>query len=81
MAADHPYVYPNSRAEARRLKQTQMHEDSFRLNVECARAIEQAIRDHFDEANDTLTEGCAQPVLERYGFKRVNFVQLPEGIP
>lgn len=74
MATDHPYVYPNSRAEARRLGQTQMHEDSFRLNVECARAIEQAIRDHFDEADDTLTEGCAQSVLKRYGFKRVNFV-------
>ena len=42
MASDFPYVYPNSRAEARRLGQTQMHEDSFRLNVDCARAIEQA---------------------------------------
>ena len=53
MASDFPYVYPNSRAEARRLGQTQMHEDSFRLNVDCARAIEQAIRDHFNE-----TERC-----------------------
>ena len=43
MAADFPYVYPNSRAEARRLGQMRMHEDSFRLNVDCARAIEQAI--------------------------------------
>lgn len=44
MAGDFPYVYPNSRAEAHRHKETQMHEDSFRLNVDCARAIEQAIR-------------------------------------
>ncbi|NBI65961.1 DUF3849 domain-containing protein [Pseudoflavonifractor sp. 60] len=74
MAADFPYVYPNSCAEARRHKETQMHEDSFRLNVSCARAIEQAIRDHFDESAEELTEGCAQAVLEQYGFKRVNFV-------
>lgn len=74
MAADYPYVYPNSRAEACRLGQTQMHEDSFRLNMDCARAIEQAIRDHFDEADETLAEGCAQSVLEQFGFKRVNFV-------
>ena len=74
MAADYLYVYPNSRAEARRLGQTQMHEDSFRLNVDCARAIEQAIRDHFDEADESLAEDCARSVLEQFGFKRVNFV-------
>lgn len=74
MASDFPYVYPNSRAEARRLGQTQMHEDSFRLNVDCARAIEQAIRDHFDEADESLAEDCARSVLEQFGFKRVNFV-------
>lgn len=74
MAADFPYVYPNSRAEARRLGQTRMHEDSFRVNVDCARAIEQAIRDHFNDADESLSEGCAQSVLERFGFKRVNFV-------
>ena len=74
MASDFPYVYPNSRAEAHRHKETQMHADSFRLNVDCARAIEQAIRDHFDEADKSLTEDCARSVLEKFGFKRVNFV-------
>lgn len=74
MAADYPYLYLNSRAEAHRLGETQRHEDSFRLNVECARAIEQAIRDHFRQADETLSGNCAQSVLERYGFKRVNFV-------
>ena len=74
MASDFPYVYPNSRAEAHRRKETQMHEDSFRLNVDCARAIEQAIRDHYDEADKSLTEDCARSVLEKFGFKRVNFV-------
>lgn len=74
MAADYPYVYPHSRAEARRLGQTQMHEDSFRLNVDCARSIEQAIRDHFDDADESLAGDCARSVLEQFGFKRVNFV-------
>ena len=74
MAADFPYLYPYSRNEAGRLGQTQMHEDSFRLNVDCARAIEQAIREHFNDADESLSEGCAQSVLERFGFKRVNFV-------
>lgn len=74
MASDFPYVYPYSRAEARRRQETQRHEDSFRLNVDCARAIEQAVRDHFSEAEERLTEGCAQAVLDKFGFKRVNFV-------
>lgn len=74
MAADFPHLYPYSRAEARRHKETQRHENSFRLNVDCARAIEQAIRDHFNAVDENLKEGCAQSVLDQYGFKRVNFV-------
>ena len=74
MAADFPYLYPYSRAEARRLGETQRHEDSFRLNVQCARDIEKAIREHFNEADESLMENCAQSVLEQYGFKRVFFV-------
>lgn len=71
---DFPYLYPNSLADARRLGETQQYDDSFHLNVDCARAIEQAIRDHFDEDTEVLKEGCAQSVLERFGFKRTNFV-------
>lgn len=74
MAADFPYLYPYSRAEARRSGETRMHEDSFRVNVDCARAIEQAIQEHFNDADGSLSEGCAQSVLERFGFKRVNFI-------
>ena len=72
--AEFPYLYRNSRTEAGRLGETQRHEDSFRLNVQCARDIEQAIRDHFNDANESLKDGCAQTVLEQYGFKRVNLV-------
>ena len=74
MGADFPYLYPYSRAEAERLGRTRRYEDSFHLNVDCARAIEQAIREHFSEADEGLTADCAQSVLEQFGFKRVNFV-------
>ena len=72
--ADFPYLYPYSWSEANRRGERQMHEDSFRRNAGCARAIEQAIRDHFNEADRELADGCARSVLEQYGFKRVNFV-------
>lgn len=74
MAADFPYLYPYSHGEAERRGDTQRYDASFRENVCCARAIEQAIRDHFNDADETLAGDCAQSVLERYGFKRVNFV-------
>lgn len=74
MPADYPYVYPHSRVDARRAKETRQYEDSFRLNVSCSCAIEQAVRAHFDESNEELKDGCAQVVLEQYGFMRVNFV-------
>lgn len=74
MAAEFPYLYPFSQAEAHCRGETQMHMDSFYENVKCARAIEKAIREHFDETSEALTDGCARSVLEAYGFKRVWFV-------
>ena len=74
MRADFPYVYPLSRSEALRRNETQMHEDSFRENVKCAWDIEKAIRDCSGEGRTALAEGCAQSILEAYGFKRVRFV-------
>lgn len=74
MAAEFPYVYPFSRSEAQRRNETQTHEDSFRENVKCAWDIEKAVRDCSDEGRTALSEGCAQSILEAYGFKRVRFV-------
>ena len=74
MAADLPYVYPCSHGEALRRGEGEHHDSSFRLNVQCARDIEDAIRAHFHEADGSLGEQCAQSVLEKFGFKRVNFV-------
>lgn len=74
MASDFPYVYPYSLGEALRRGEGEHHDSSFRLNVQCARDIEDAIRAHFHEADGSLGEQCAQSVLEKFGFKRVNFV-------
>lgn len=71
---DFPYLCRDPYGEAVRYGMEKQYDASFRENVICARAIEQAIRDYSDEVNGGLVEGCVQPVLERYGFKRVNFV-------
>ena len=74
MASDFPALYPYSRAEAVRCGETQKHEDSFRENVKCAWDIEKALREYGHDDSTALGEGCAQSILETYGFKRVWFV-------
>ena len=71
---DFPYLCRDPYGEAVRYGMEKQYDASFRENVICARAIVQAIRDYSDEVNGGLAEGCVQSVLERYGFKRVNFV-------
>lgn len=72
MAAEFPHLYPYSFSTAEKLEERPQYEESFYINVECAGAIEQAIRDY--SSGDDLRENCAESVLEHYGFKRVNFV-------
>lgn len=74
MAADFPHLYPYSRKEAKEHGELELWDESFRNNVACARAIEDAIRQDFDEETDSIRLGCAERVLEEYGFKRVNLV-------
>ena len=72
--ADFPYLYPYSRSDARSMNEEQRWQDSFRNNVQCARDIEQAINQFYDEEADRLKPGCAEAVLEKWGFKRTRFV-------
>lgn len=74
MGNDFPPVYPNSHGEAVRFCEEREFDSSFRQNVCCARDIELAIRKFSNETDWSLKEGCAQTVLEKYGFERVNFV-------
>ncbi len=74
MLKDHPYLYPYSKDDAKRSNELDRRQESFRNNVACSRAIEEAIRQDFGRDIDSIREGCADKVLEQYGFKRVNFV-------
>ena len=72
MGRDYPSVYRYSAEDARRSDELKQHARSLQQNASCACAIESSIRDCLTE--DGLKEGCADAVLKRHGFKRVNFV-------
>ena len=45
---------------------------SFRANVECKNAIEEAIASHY--ADNRLDGSCVKEVVDRFGMDRVSFV-------
>jgi hypothetical protein len=69
---DFPYVYPYSVEEAKRLGQLTEWRESFRANIACKKAIEQAIRRDFDGMY--LKADCVGSVIAEYGFRRVQWV-------
>ena len=75
MANENPYLYPDARGDAVRAHEEELWEKSFRENVCCARAIEEALRQRADPNDPSyLPEDCITPVLEQYGFKRTSYV-------
>ena len=84
MAVDkYVYLYPYSLKEARRIdgnewppwkttSDVELWRDSFRENIRCKEAIEQAIRTGFDGMH--LNPDCAENVIEAFGYKRTEFV-------
>lgn len=70
--SDRVPLYPYSLEDARRSEEVSLWRDSFRENIRCKEAIEQAIRRSFDGMY--LQKDCAKGVLEEFGFKRVQFV-------
>lgn len=73
MASEYVYLYSHTHSDAVRLHETELWEKSFRENVACARAIEQALRKEYSETGP-IPADLAEQVLKEYGFKRVNFV-------
>lgn len=65
-------LYPYTLREAWDRNELRQFNDSLFQNAQCARDIERSIHGHF--AGGVLRAGCAEAVLEQYGFKRVNFV-------
>lgn len=65
-------MYPYTAKEARDRGELELWRANFRSNCACAGAIELAIRRDFDGMH--LKEGCAESVIEQYGYKRVGYV-------
>ena len=58
---------------AGRSNERKLWRDSYKENCDCARAIEKAINSAYDYQKSCLND-CAAPVIEQYGFDRVNWV-------
>lgn len=66
------YVYPYSVSEAKSRNELALWRESWRENMACAKDIRQSIADHYHD--NCLDSECVREMLEKYGFKRVNFV-------
>lgn len=72
---EYPYLYRYSYQDAVADGEEDLWKESFRENVCCARAIEEALREsEIPDDPAQLPPDCIAPALEKYGFKRVNFV-------
>lgn len=67
----YPPLYEWSLEEAIHNNEQGLWRESYRENCDCARAIERAIEEHH---HDNVLEDCVQPLIDRYGFDRVNWV-------
>ena len=59
------YPYPYSAAEARKRNELSLWRESYKANIACRNAIEDAIRQNFDGMN--LQTDCLKAVLDEYG--------------
>lgn len=65
-------VYEYSRQEAKRNNEFELWRDSYLMNQQCRKAIEQGIDSHFDGA--FLDAACVQDAVSEFGFDRVQWV-------
>lgn len=69
---DETYLYPCSAEEARRQNELSLWRASHQANIACKKAIEEAVRTHYDGTH--LEPGCLSGVLQKYGYKRTAWV-------
>lgn len=67
-----PSVYRYSAEDAGRCDELALWRASFRENIHCSRAIEDAIAQSFDGM--TLNDSCVNDILEQFGYKRTMWV-------
>lgn len=70
--ADKISLYRDSLEEAKRDQEMQIWRESYRENVRCARAIEEAVRHHFNGMH--LAKDSPKDVIEMFGYDRVFWV-------
>ena len=68
----YPPVYKGTLEQAMGERDVDAYLDSRKLNLDCKKAIEEAIRENFDGLH--LKQDAAKEVVERFGEERVNFV-------
>lgn len=69
--SEHKPLYMWSLDYAVRNNERDLWRESYRENCDCARAIERAISENYQ---DNILDNCIQSVIDRYGFDRVNWV-------
>lgn len=72
MNKEFPQLYRHSLDEARHCNEIDEWRESHRANLDCVRAIENAI--NRDYSDNHLAEGCAKSVIDQFGFDRVNYI-------
>ena len=72
MASDFFSIYPHSFHEAKQRSELPRWKESHKENVACKNAIEEAIRSDFDGMH--LDKGCAERVIDQFGYHRVAYV-------
>lgn len=64
--------YEYSLDNARHCNEVNEWRASHKANIDCKKAIEDAIADNFED--NRFNPDCAIPIIEKYGFDRVNFI-------
>ncbi len=72
MKTEYPYLDRRFRDMAKGPTELRKWKDSFQLNVQCARSVEEAIGSH--SVGGVLERGAAEAVLDKYGLQRISFV-------
>ena len=63
--------YEWSLEDAIRNDERDLWRESYKENCDCARAIERAISENY---HNNVLHDCVRPIIDQYGFDRVNFV-------
>lgn len=67
-----PQLYRHSLEDARHCNEVDLWRESHKANLDCIRAIEEAIDRNYSDNH--LADGCAKSVIDEFGFDRVNYV-------